>query len=327
MNPTEVPPNGLQLVPGLWFEDGNVIIQAETDHFRIYRGVLAARSPIFNDMLGLPQPQELETLEGCPVVRLPDAALEVAAFLRALFDSAFFEPYPSPSEFHIIAGILRLSHKYDVAYLRHRALVHLSSLYSTTLDEWDLQLTSWPASTSMFAIELAREVGAEWILPVAFYNLAAAAHNLGMKEIIAGTAFGSFHVKLGAQDLAHFLEGYLLQRDNETSTMLRFLHSPVPVIGCTGGSKCTLARLIAVTQFQADRVEYPAIPLDIWGQTDWTRLSAACSTCLKALKYTHAAARESFWDKLPGLYGLLEWDELRKMKTQGLKNDPEPRSW
>jgi hypothetical protein len=200
-------------------------------------------------------------------------------------------------------------------------------MYSTTLADWDIQQTSWPAPTSMFAIELAREVGAEWILPVAFYNLGAAAHNLGMKEIIAGTMYGSFPVKLSEHDLGFFLEGYLLQRDNEMSTILQFLHSPVPVSGCSGGSKCTLVRLVAVAKFQADRVEYPAIPLDIWGADDWARLSPACSTCLKSLKQTHAAARQSFWEKLPGLYGLPTWDELKKSRTKGLKNDLEVTYW
>ncbi|KAJ7490861.1 hypothetical protein FB451DRAFT_1022821 [Mycena latifolia] len=252
--------------------------------YSVYRGVLAARSPIFHDMLELTQPKEQETLQGCPVVRLPDAAAEVAVFLKALFDSSFFEPHPAPSEFHIIAGILCLSHKYDVAYLRRRALIHLSSMYSTTLADWDVQQTSWPAPTSIFAIELAREVGAEWILPVAFYILGAAAHNLGMREIMTGTLYGSFPIKLSEQDLVSFLEGYVVQRDNEMSTMLQFLHSPVPVTGCTGGSKCTITRLVAVTKFQADRVEYPAIPLDIWGVDDWAHLSAACNTCLKSLK-------------------------------------------
>ncbi|KAJ6606004.1 hypothetical protein DFH09DRAFT_69 [Mycena vulgaris] len=326
MNSTDPAPDGLQRVAGLWFEDGNVIIQAGSDLFRVYRGVLAARSPIFQDMLGLPQPQKQESLEGCPIVHLPDAPTEVAVFLRALFDSAFFEPHPAPSEFHTIAGILRLSHKYDVAYLRRRALIHLSSLYSSTLAEWDIQQTSWSATASIFAIELAREVGAEWILPVAFYNLGAAAHNLGMKEIVSGIRYGSFPVKLSEIDLGFFLDGYLLQRDNEMSTILQFLHSPMLVSGCTGGSKCTLVRLGAVTKFQADRIEYPAIPLDIWGGDDWKRLSTACSPCLKSLKQTHAAARQSFWNKLPGLYGLPGWDELKKMRTEGLKHDPETSS-
>ncbi|KAJ7142093.1 hypothetical protein C8R43DRAFT_1016281 [Mycena crocata] len=327
MNLTGTAPNGPQRVQGLWFEDGNVIIQAETDLFRVYRGVLAARSPIFQDMLGLPQPQEPETLEGAPLVHLPDSSAEVVVFLRAIFDSGFFEPHPAPSDFHTIAGVLRLSHKYDVAYLRRRALIHLSSMYSTTLADWDTQQTSWPAPTSIFAIELAREVGAEWILPAAFYNLGAAAHNLGMKEIISGTLYGTFPVKLSEHDLAFFLEGYLLQRDNEMSAILQFLHSPMPITGCSGGSKCALARLLAVTKFQTDRVEYPAIPLDIWGASDWDRLSSACSTCLKWLKQTHSQARQSFWDKLPGLYGLPTWGELNKLKARGFKNDVETTSF
>ncbi|KAJ7761196.1 hypothetical protein DFH07DRAFT_883716, partial [Mycena maculata] len=123
-------PNELQRIQDLWLEDGNIVIQAETSNqFRVYRGVLAARSPVFRDMFSFPQPPDPELVDGCPLVSLPDPAPHVTVFLRAIFDSSFFGAFSAPTEYSIIVGCLRLSHKYEVDYLRRRALVHLSSGY------------------------------------------------------------------------------------------------------------------------------------------------------------------------------------------------------
>lgn len=53
----------------VWFEDGNIMVVAQDTGFRIYRGVLAAHSPIFGDMFTMSQPTNAELLDGCPVVR------------------------------------------------------------------------------------------------------------------------------------------------------------------------------------------------------------------------------------------------------------------
>ncbi|KAJ7857819.1 hypothetical protein B0H14DRAFT_2578181 [Mycena olivaceomarginata] len=42
-------------VPELWFEDDNLILHAENTVFRVSKGVLAARSSVFRDMLSFPQ--------------------------------------------------------------------------------------------------------------------------------------------------------------------------------------------------------------------------------------------------------------------------------
>lgn len=71
----------------IWFEDGNVVIQAEGTYFKVYRGALAASSPIFQDMFRIPQPPSRGeiTVEGCPVVYLSDTAADVTIVLQALF--------------------------------------------------------------------------------------------------------------------------------------------------------------------------------------------------------------------------------------------------
>jgi hypothetical protein len=73
-------------VEKLWFRDGTLVLVTDTLLFRVYSGLLAQESPIFDDMVRLPQPADEETIEGCPVVRLSDNGRDVEYFLKALFD-------------------------------------------------------------------------------------------------------------------------------------------------------------------------------------------------------------------------------------------------
>ncbi|KAJ7336130.1 hypothetical protein DFH08DRAFT_1018385, partial [Mycena albidolilacea] len=40
----------------LWFTDGYLVLQAGTQLLRVSLGILAAKSPVFHDMLSFPQP-------------------------------------------------------------------------------------------------------------------------------------------------------------------------------------------------------------------------------------------------------------------------------
>lgn len=74
----------------IWFEDGNIILQTDNALFRVYSGLLAARSSVFKDMLAFPPPPEGNlALDSCPVVRLYDATEDVRYFLNAIFDSGY----------------------------------------------------------------------------------------------------------------------------------------------------------------------------------------------------------------------------------------------
>lgn len=70
-----------------WFEDGNIVLQAETTQFKVYSGILSRQSEIFADMLTVPQPQSTEeSVEGCAVVRLTDSAQDWTHALKAIFE-------------------------------------------------------------------------------------------------------------------------------------------------------------------------------------------------------------------------------------------------
>ncbi|KAJ7729829.1 hypothetical protein DFH07DRAFT_703847, partial [Mycena maculata] len=122
-----------------------IVLQAGDRIFRVAGSlagsILAARSTVFQDMLSIPQPESQPLIVGCPIVVLHDSP-DAEYFLRAVFDSdlslscsfhasfspilaSFFERPPARTTFAILSGVLRLGIKYDVAYLRRRALLHL----------------------------------------------------------------------------------------------------------------------------------------------------------------------------------------------------------
>lgn len=66
----------------LWFQDGNLTLVAKSIEFRVYQGPLVTHSPIFKDMLSLPQPDDVDG-NSCPAVHLSDAPEDLRHFLRA----------------------------------------------------------------------------------------------------------------------------------------------------------------------------------------------------------------------------------------------------
>ncbi|KAJ7689774.1 hypothetical protein B0H17DRAFT_936713 [Mycena rosella] len=328
-------------VEQLWFEDGNLVLQAGNCQFRLHRGILAARSPV-QDMLSFPQPPESELVEGCPLVRLPDAETEVRYFLKAIFIPEYFPAFPAPTNFSIIVGCLRLGHKYEVDYLRRRALIHLSSQYRTTLSEHDSRIyagspnippsrvMSWLFPTTptftISVIQLAREVGVLWVLPFAFYDLSTS-FNMPLdshggtigREIFHGAFYNGVSTSLCVQDQDSFLTGHV-NHTRAAVDITRFLLDPPEIHGCTSRTHCLGVRVKAVNAASSMLQRYCNAPLDIWEEDDWSHLHDLCPICLAALKRIHAEARETLWGELPTMYGLPPWEELEKMKVAAIGN-------
>ncbi|KAJ7244821.1 hypothetical protein C8J57DRAFT_1082787, partial [Mycena rebaudengoi] len=149
--------------------------------FPVTKSILAVHSTVFRDMAAFPQPTavstEAEMIEGSPVVQLHDAAADVEVFLPAIFDSSsYLMPPPEYGELHILLGVLRLSHKYDVQYLFRRALSHLArAYYASSLAEYlDVVPERINSTTSTLSLIVAAkamtEVGALWLLPIIYFS-------------------------------------------------------------------------------------------------------------------------------------------------------------
>ncbi|KAK2462902.1 hypothetical protein APHAL10511_005100 [Amanita phalloides] len=172
---------GIVRVQELWFEDGGIIVQAGSALYRVSRGILAARSSIFKNAFQLcsasPTGEGLEMMDGVPFLRLPDAERDVTHFFKAIFDSSYFEPHPSKTSFSAIVGVLRLSHKYDVEFLRQRALKHLYANYAHgSLGRWNARSKHIAYSTenefleAFMVVQIAIEVDVQHLLSAAVYT-------------------------------------------------------------------------------------------------------------------------------------------------------------
>ena len=77
-------------------------------------------------------------------------------------------------EFEGIAGILKLSTKYDIPHVRSRAISHLAAIYPMTLTAWDQrEMALQKSSFSPFAVlELAQSMDIPQILPAVFFDCA-----------------------------------------------------------------------------------------------------------------------------------------------------------
>ncbi|KAJ7736551.1 hypothetical protein DFH07DRAFT_944377 [Mycena maculata] len=294
----------LEEVPGLWFPADLVILQAGTRIFRVFTTILKEKSPIFADMFSIPQPPSasLEMFDGVPVVRIPDDPVELEAFLKAIFDSEYFMRPPAVVRVEIAIGVLRLAHKYDVHYLRRRALQHLDTVYGR-------DSISYPGRTiraSLATIAVALEVGAKWLLPNAFYSLSEHA----VKEVVmAGPAWDC----LGASEKKNCLRVLLHKiQIHPITEILSFLAIPTDEFSaCEDYKTCNTIRLYAIQV-------YPwSLHLDMfnaWGEDDWDRTDGLCEPCLAEAKGAFQRGQQAFWNDLPSVFDLPDWEQLEQMR-------------
>jgi hypothetical protein len=250
--------------------------------------------------------------------------------------SRFFKAYPAKTDISTVAGVLRLSSKYCVPYLRGRALRHLASGFFIKLSEFDAELDfdKDPNHLSSFrdreltkggailCINLAREVDALWALPFASYALAdlCGLDQAKLLTSLENAAHNDQAMHLSSDDHRAFLNGFGLQRSACTD-IVRFLHFPAVCSGCTahGSDVCALSRLRVITSVHHFRTQFPASPLHMWRSHSWEDLNI-CGACMDSMKAANQEARQEFWEQLPEMYGLPGWRELEKMKAEALKD-------
>ncbi|KAJ7624295.1 hypothetical protein DFH06DRAFT_1230124 [Mycena polygramma] len=313
-------------VDDLWFSDDTLVLKAEQKIFRVTKSILAARSSVFRDMIAFPQSEddESEIIDGSPVILLHDAAEEVEAFLRAVFDSSYFMPPPEPVDVRAVLGILRLSHKYDVHYLYLRAIRHLSVKYGcTSVDEhrsaiYEDHMLYPQGDVTVFLlsiIDTATEVGALWLLPIAYYR-ASSCHRAALRATIAlGASEQVVQTCLAAQiDLLR-----------ESGTIYAFISS-TPAEGCSHEEICTAERRSLMERyFRFLHKENSFLaPLDYWHDAAWSTLvdAGCCDSCMAQMKELHGKALRDVWDRLPNIFGLPAWPELNAMRAAAMTSAP-----
>ncbi|KAJ7155715.1 hypothetical protein C8R46DRAFT_1116299 [Mycena filopes] len=311
-----MPETELARVEDLWFPTADLILRAENTLFRVYGGILSARSAVFRDMAAFPQPAqpEGEVVDGVAVVRLHDPASEATVFLRAIFDSSFFTP-PHRAELDTVIGILRLAHKYDVAYLFRRALSYLDQMYPCNLEQWVVNTTGTRTDhlvqftdgveTHLLALRAASQVGALWLLPAAYYRICG----YPAAKLFAAGPWNTLAVSQQQNCLQAQVE---LIRG--TASIHEFLVD-LPVDDCEDEENCryVLAELRSALASWS-RTHRDLNPLGDWVFSDLDPEEGLCAECSDSLEAQHGGAQSAFWLGLPHIFGLPDWEQLLDMR-------------
>ncbi|KAF7291418.1 BTB domain-containing protein [Mycena indigotica] len=166
----------------VWFDDGNIVVQAQTTQFRVFRGTLAFHSPKLKALIdALPEDATL-MLEEDPVD------------WEHVFKKLFHHVYPDkePLPFAVIAAFARIGKKYEIEWLLRNAVERLNLAYPSTLSVWlssdeksvELAIVPEPPLSSAHATVLehvleasilARELNLARLLPISFWWLSSPA--------------------------------------------------------------------------------------------------------------------------------------------------------
>ncbi|KAJ6478047.1 hypothetical protein C8R47DRAFT_984428, partial [Mycena vitilis] len=298
----------------LWFSPDVVILRAQTRTFRVFVDILKEKSSVFADMFTLPQPlaapSGMETIDGVPVVNVHDDPVEMEAFLKAIFDSAFFMPPPAQNKISQTLGILRLAHKYDVPYLRRRALEHMGTVHPTRLSGWNFarmcSTNSDKLAQRIATIQTATEVGALWLLPTAYYDIC----RRQLSTFIDDPSW----IALGNKERRACMLGYQAQIQ-QTAKIVGFLC--VANENCEEAATCNRNRLVFTHYYP--KAHGRNAPLECWSEAVWNTIAGRiCGSCVGKLKPLQATARQQCWDNLPEMFGLPSWGILENMRAAAL---------
>lgn len=238
-----------------WIADGTVILLAGNVMFRVYQGVLAEHSPVFAEMLSLPQPANVSV--PCPVIKLYDNPEDWRHMLRLLVPRkgskyassqpnylvdvltvlGRFTPHHEPT-FDMLSAYIRLAHKYQMDDILEQWMVYLKRHFTSSFYRWVSHDRLVPGRlTNIHAIgvvNLARLTGHTSILPTAL----AVCTTLDEKIIDGFAREDGTREQLSADDLGRCfkLQKALIQAN--AAAVLKALSSKPSPIECRHSNVC-----------------------------------------------------------------------------------------
>lgn len=229
------------------------------------------------------------------------------------FTSSFFERPPAGTEIDILLGVLRLSSKYTVEYLRKRCLLHLDTYYSVSLeafDKWRDTITiGWEAKMSYAATILFHELGLIWLLPVSMYW----AVYYDVASLLDGIQWRGSLIHLDPESQRACIIGRSELAVRQQRDIGASLATPLSGI-CGSPGVCNSVKRKCLQRLGKRGL---VCPLETFWISD--SMAGCCGTCASEWETIYSEARKKLWADLPGIFGLPDWDELRAMRATALE--------
>ncbi|KAK7691527.1 hypothetical protein QCA50_004926 [Cerrena zonata] len=297
----------------IWFDDGNLVIQAGDQLFRVYKGMLTSISPVFKDLflVAVPSSEDPEMIDGCPVIRVPDPSDEFHSLMKVLFQWGSFPDEADSPSIITVAGILKMSQKYMAHDIRSKAYSYLEhqfpSQYNHFLERYEAD-TYTPFTTNCLirVANVARETNTLVILPAVLFLLCALPMDDILKQAFESSSEGVtllpanfIAILKGRPRLSHFA------RKNIYSSS--FFNKEIA--GCHAISRCrSLNSLWAEAAEQMDGWINP-FECHILSPIQ----NARCSICSMKAVDEMWDGRKKMWHIMPSIFDLPGWDEMRRL--------------
>ncbi|KAH9951133.1 hypothetical protein B0H21DRAFT_719718 [Amylocystis lapponica] len=305
----------------VWWTDGSVVFIAETTAFRVHASIMAATCEIFRDMFTMPQPEDIDTYEGCQVVRLHDSAADLKHFLKAIYEFKWYFRPGVKNRFPVVAAVLRLSTKYHAVELRQRAIDLLVTAYPSTFAAWDQRASNrlvLPFEGEFSAcVTAALDGDIRVILPAVYY----AASRQPLSELLSELRILSITLSSNAHwdVFSDFLLGREWLERAELKEILDFLSPHFSRPHCRDGGRDN-----DLLKDTAKRVARKVDVVDSYHQ--WCsahpgevgKSIGLCDRCCEMIGESIQRGRLTVWEQLPTFFGLADWETL---KVRDVLND------
>ncbi|KAI5896346.1 uncharacterized protein SCHCODRAFT_02745347 [Schizophyllum commune H4-8] len=291
----------------LWYDDGNLVLQAERTQFRVHRSILCKQSIVFRDMkeASCTSAAGSANVDGCPVVELQDSAEAIRYMLRCMYDTGILERPPTNTE---ILLALRMGHKYLISTLFEYAASYMHRLFPSHLADYE-------ADGSLFS-SADRDP----------FEFLAIARSTGLETVIPALCL-SYLRDLDPGDLAKSVKDHTLSP--EDGFMLLFARNKI--LDCTllycfkwaldqhrhprcvSVAACDQECLVFRDRVSDETYLEAAIDLEHGFLAPWDDLALQvklCPACKRKAERMHEEGRGKFWKDLPSFFGLKPWEEL-----------------
>ncbi|KAJ7052895.1 hypothetical protein C8F01DRAFT_1169206 [Mycena amicta] len=287
----------------LWFDDGNLLVQAQGTQFRVFRGTLVYHAPGIKALLDSEDPEQIA---GTPVLVLSDSSEDLEYVFRTLFYLDYPDSEPIPMA--VVTAFARIGRKYGMDKLLRSAITRLTAAFPSTLEGW---LDTAPANAAILCdadksvrneiagatLLLARELNIPRLLPPIFFyfshpekfSLLVSEQPVAIAEADRKTILNGYKARLQAQ--RELLHKWLEPEEEDNPS-------------CVASENCELERLKASMTIW--------LPGEAGSRFGWRARWAEglCAPCRKAAKISHELGAKRMWDAIPGMFDLAPWKEL-----------------
>lgn len=218
----------------------------------------------------------------------------------------------------VVAAFLRIGTKYEIEILRTEGIKRLFYEYPSNMsdyygiDAWSrIDNSDW---VDIDAANLAREQNLLSSLPAALYLICS---GYDAEGLITGIERNDGTIaKISPTGLITCLAARESLAKLQKQTTFAWADSPASIYSsCKTPQKCVESR----TQIMLGLFLPPAsiCGLDHWRYGSTGHLvKGMCTRCIKVAEKLHIDGRTDFWNALPGIFGLPEWDELNKEREE-----------